>query len=110
MNLFRQHFYQCIEVLRFGKSIKINHPRKEIKLSKKSSDFKTIYLDMDETLIHCDERSNNYTVKLNFPLEKGGILAVNIFLILGRNKGAPLLPIIPEIAILIRINNNLYCK
>lgn len=28
MNLYRQHFYQCIEVLRFGKSIKVPTPRK----------------------------------------------------------------------------------
>ena len=54
MNLYRQHFYQCIEVLRFGKSIKIPTPRKEIKLPRKNPNFKTVYLDMDETLIHCD--------------------------------------------------------
>ena len=80
MNLYRQHFYQCIEVLRFGKSIKIPTPRKEIKLPRKNPNFKTVYLDMDETLIHCDENSNIYTVKLNFPLERGGVLAVSCLL------------------------------
>lgn len=30
--------------------------------------MKTIFLDLDETLIHCDEASTNYTVKLNFPI------------------------------------------
>ena len=80
MNLYRQHFYQCIEVLRFGKSIKIPTPRKEIKLPRKNPNFKTVYLDMDETLIHCDETSNIYTVKLNFPLERGGVLAVSSLL------------------------------
>ena len=77
MSLYRQHFYQCVEVLRQAKSFKVLHPRKEIKLSKKNPSLKTVYLDLDETLVHCDENSNNYTVKLNFPLERGGILAVN---------------------------------
>ena len=80
MNLYRQHFYQCIEVLRFGKSIKVPTPRKHIKLNQKDHNMKTIFLDMDETLIHCDETSNNYSVKLNFPLERGGFLAVNHYL------------------------------
>lgn len=39
-------------------------PAREIKLHKKNPSLKTVYLDMDETLIHCDESSNNYTVKL----------------------------------------------
>jgi len=68
MSLFRQHFYQCIEVLRFGKSIKITHPRKQINLPRNTPHKKTVFLDMDETLIHCDEHSQQYTVKLNFPL------------------------------------------
>jgi ABC-type uncharacterized transport system substrate-binding protein len=76
MNLFRQHFYQQIEVLRFGKNIKIPNPRKHINLSRKDPSLKTIFLDLDETLVHCDENSNHYTVKLNFPLERGGMLAV----------------------------------
>jgi len=47
MNLYRQHFYQCIEVLRFGKSIKVPTPRKHIKLHQKNNNMKTIFLDMD---------------------------------------------------------------
>ena len=35
---------------------------------------------MDETLIHTDEASNSYTVKLNFPLERGGTLAVSLII------------------------------
>lgn len=76
MNLYRQHFYQCVEVLRMGRSIKLPQPRKELKLPRKNPSLKTVFLDLDETLIHCDENSNNYTVKLNFPLERGGTLAV----------------------------------
>lgn len=76
MNLYRQHFYQCIEILRFGKEFKVPAPKKVLSLSKKNPDFKTIFLDLDETLIHCDERSSNYTVKLNFPIEKGGVISV----------------------------------
>jgi predicted HAD superfamily phosphohydrolase YqeG len=49
-------------------------------LSRKTSHLKTVFLDMDETLIHCDENSNQYTVKLNFPLERGGTLAVLLLL------------------------------
>ena len=54
MNLYRQHFYQQIEVLRFGKSIKIPNARKHVQLSRKNTNLKTIFLDLDETLIHCD--------------------------------------------------------
>jgi|688.fasta_scaffold62884_1 hypothetical protein len=36
---------------------------------------------MDETLIHTDEASNSYSVKLNFPLERGGVLAVRYHLL-----------------------------
>ena len=57
MNLARQHFYQTIEALRITKHVKIPVPRKEIKLEKKSAHKKTIYLDLDETLIHTDENS-----------------------------------------------------
>lgn len=78
MNLYRQHFYQCVEVLRFGKTIKIPNPRKHVNLPKKNPALKTVFLDMDETLIHCDENSHHYTVKLNFPLERGGQLAVRM--------------------------------
>lgn len=28
MNLYRQHFYQCVEVLRMGKTIKVPQPKK----------------------------------------------------------------------------------
>lgn len=51
-----------------GKNLKFSQPSREIKLNKKNPKFKTIYLDLDETLIHCDENSNNYTVKLDFPV------------------------------------------
>ena len=47
MNLYRQHFYQCIEVLRQSKSFKIPQPRKDIKLSRKNASLKTVYLDLD---------------------------------------------------------------
>ena len=46
-------------------------PKKEFKLEKKSKFKKTIYLDMDETLIHTDERSQSYSVKLTFPIDNG---------------------------------------
>lgn len=81
MNLYRQHFYQCIEILRFGKEFKVPAPKKVMNLTKKNPEHKTIFLDLDETLIHCDERSNNYTVKLNFPIEKGGVISVILLLI-----------------------------
>lgn len=55
--------------------MKPSAPR-EIKLGKKNPKLKTVYLDLDETLIHCDEMSNNYTVKLDFPVEGGAIIAV----------------------------------
>jgi predicted HAD superfamily phosphohydrolase YqeG len=42
-----------VEVLRQTATFKIPHPRKDIKLHKKSN-LKTVYLDLDETLIHCD--------------------------------------------------------
>lgn len=51
--LARQHFLQTVEALRVGKTLKPAQPR-EIKLAKKSPKLKTIYLDLDETLIHCD--------------------------------------------------------
>jgi predicted secreted acid phosphatase len=71
LNLARQHFLQSVEAIKIGKSIKLNPP-KELKLPKRNPKFKTIFLDLDETLIHCDEASSNYTVKLNFPIEGGG--------------------------------------
>jgi hypothetical protein len=60
-----------------------------MKLPKKNSNFKTIFLDLDETLIHCDEHSNNYTVKLNFPLENGGTLAVLVLLLRLESESDP---------------------
>ena len=54
MSLARQHFHQTIEALRITKNFKINKPRKQIKLDKKSIHKKTVYLDLDETLIHTD--------------------------------------------------------
>ena len=71
----RQHFLQTVEALRIGKTIKPSAPR-EIKLVKKNPKLKTVYLDLDETLIHCDEMSNNYTVKLDFPVEGGTTISV----------------------------------
>lgn len=47
MNLYRQHFYQQIEVLRFGKNIKIANPRKHYQFPRKNPNFKTIFLDLD---------------------------------------------------------------
>lgn len=54
MNLARQHFIQTIEAIRIGKKLRSEKPAKEIKLSKKNPKLKTIFLDLDETLIHCD--------------------------------------------------------
>lgn len=54
MNLARQHFIQTIEAIRIGKKLRSDKPSKEIKLSKKNPKLKTIFLDLDETLIHCD--------------------------------------------------------
>ena len=50
MNLARQHFLQSVEAIRIGKTIRLGNP-KEIKLTKKNPQFKTIFLDLDETLI-----------------------------------------------------------
>ena len=54
LNLARQHFLQTIQAIRIGKDLKLEEP-KQIKLSKKNPSFKTIFLDLDETLVHCDE-------------------------------------------------------
>lgn len=98
MNLARQHFLQTIEALRIGKDLKLEEG-KTIKLSKKNPSFKTIFLDLDETLVHCDEESNNYTVKLNFPIEGGGIISVCFSVIVGWNQDKTLLPIVPEVTV-----------
>lgn len=74
--LAKQHFAQTIEALKIGKELKVPTPAREIKLPKKNPKFKTVCLDLDETLIHCDEMSNNYTVKLDFPIEGGGTISV----------------------------------
>lgn len=74
--LTRQHFTQTVEALRIGKSMKLPPPARELKLPKKNPKLKTVYLDLDETLIHCDELSNNYTVKLDFPVEGGSTVSV----------------------------------
>ncbi len=52
--LTKQHFLQTIESLRIGKTLHIPNPTREIKLHKKNPKFKTVCLDLDETLIHCD--------------------------------------------------------
>ena len=74
--LAKQHFAQTIEALKIGKELKMPNPTREIKLPKKNPKFKTVCLDLDETLIHCDEMSNNFTVKLDFPIEGGGSISV----------------------------------
>ncbi len=81
---------QNIEAIKIGKNIRLNAP-KEIKLHKRNPKFKTIFLDLDETLIHCDEASTNYTVKLNFPVEGGGTIAVHFCFNLGRHPRETLL-------------------
>ena len=80
MNLARQHFIQTIEAIRIGKKIKPGIPAKELKLSKKTPNFKTIFLDLDETLVHCDENATNCTTRLNFPIEGGGTIMVHTIL------------------------------
>ena len=67
-NLARTHFNQTIEILRMTKNIKIVKPKQKITLEKKTNFKKTIYLDLDETLIHTDETAENYSVKLKFPI------------------------------------------
>lgn len=79
--LSRQHFIQTIEALRVGRTLKVNQPSRELKLPKKNPKLKTVYLDLDETLIHCDEQSNNYTVKLDFPVEGGSTISVPLMLL-----------------------------
>ena len=78
MSLARQHFYQTIEALRITKNFRVPNPKKSIKLEKKSAFKKTIYLDLDETLIHTDERSQSYSVKLTFPIDNGGSIQAGV--------------------------------
>jgi hypothetical protein len=108
MNLARQHFLQSVEAIKIGKNLKLPE-QKVITLAKKNPKFKTIYLDLDETLIHCDEATNNYTVKLNFPIEGGAVISVNFYLILGWDKSEAILPGIFRRALIVRRNNYLYC-
>ena len=51
MNLARQHFLQSVEAIKIGKNLKLPE-QKVINLNKKNPKFKTIFLDLDETLIH----------------------------------------------------------
>ena len=76
VSLSRQHYIQTLEALKIGRGMKINKPSREIKLHKVNPKHKTVFLDLDETLIHCDENSSNYTVKLNFPIEGGSTISV----------------------------------
>ena len=77
MSLARQHFLQTIQAIRTGKGAKLPSVR-QIKVPKKNANFKTIFLDLDECLVHCDEFSSNYSVKLKFPIEGGGHIFVTI--------------------------------
>lgn len=81
LTLAANHFTQTIQALKIGRHIKISHNQEaEIKLPKKNPKFKTVFLDLDETLIHCDENATNYTVKLDFPVDGGSIVSVYILL------------------------------
>ena len=111
MNLARQHFIQTIEALRIGKKIKLNPPAKEIKLNKKNPKFKTIFLDLDETLIHCDENAHNGSaVKLNFPIEGGGTIAVNINQYIGGSQDQAALPVIYQRTCIFCLSYYLHCE
>ena len=76
-SLGRQHFLQIVDAIRIGQTIQLPAPAREIKLAKKNPKHKTVCLDLDECLIHCDELSNNYTIKLDFPIEGGLTVAVH---------------------------------
>lgn len=54
-NLARTHFTQTTEILRMTKNLKISKPKQQLNLEKTTKHTKTIYLDLDETLIHTDE-------------------------------------------------------
>lgn len=66
-------------------------------------------MDLDETLIHCDESSTNYTVKLNFPIEGGGTIAVISWIYLGRNPGETFLSLIHSVTLYFCRSYYLYC-
>lgn len=78
MSLARQHFHQTVDALRITKNFKVASPRKQIKLDKKSKFKKTVYLDLDETLIHTDERSTQNSIILSFPIETGGVIKAGV--------------------------------
>ncbi len=79
--LANNHFLQTIQALKIGKHMKTAvQPGKEVKLHKKNPKFKTVFLDLDETLVHCDETAEIYTVKLDFPVEGGHIVSVIFYL------------------------------
>lgn len=81
LTLAANHFSQTIQALKIGRHIKISQGKEgEMKLAKKNPKFKTVFLDLDETLIHCDENATNYTVKLDFPVDGGSIVSVHILL------------------------------
>ena len=77
-NQARVHFSQTVEILRMTRNFKLAKPKVSVKLEKKSAHRKTVYLDLDETLIHTDETSNSYTVKLRFPIEAGGCIEAGV--------------------------------
>ena len=107
MNLARQHFLQSVEAIKIGKNLKLPE-QKVINLNKKNPKFKTIFLDLDETLIHCDEATNNYTIKLNFPVEGGSVISVNFEFILGWNQSTTLLSVIFGITFILCWNYHIY--
>lgn len=78
LNQARVHFNQTIEILRMTKNFKLLKPKININLQKKSKFKKTIYLDLDQTLIHTDETSNNYSVKLKFPIQSGDYIEAGV--------------------------------
>ena len=109
-SLARQHFQQTVDAIKSANGLKFASPAREIKLAKKNPKFKTVFLDLDETLIHCDENSNNYTVKLDFPIEGGNIVSVFIIFYTGRSKSSTTLSRGHQRTQYIRINNNIHSK
>jgi predicted HAD superfamily phosphohydrolase YqeG len=64
LTLAGNHFLQTVNGIKTGKYLQHSMPKEEIKLAKKNPKFKTVFLDLDETLVHCDENAKSYTVKL----------------------------------------------
>ena len=77
-NLSRQHFIQTIDGVRLGKCCTLPSEPKQLKLSKKHPKHKTVFLDLDETLIHCGENLTSYTVRLSFPVDGGGSIMAGV--------------------------------